>query len=161
ARAAIAAGGGTDATLRLADLLTNARELDEADALLAELAHGDIDDRARVTIAAIRAVTFLWLRGQPADALAVIDRAVQSLADPSLARELNALRLQALLLEGRVDDIIAVVDEQLDAPGLSNEGRAGALIVSVCALLAAGDLHGVIRRCEAGLAIADSSSDAF
>jgi DNA-binding CsgD family transcriptional regulator len=66
-----------------------------------------------------------------------------------------------LLLEGRVNDIIAVVDEQLDAPELSNEARAGALIAGVCAWLAAGDLHGAIRRCEAGLAIADSSSDAF
>jgi DNA-binding CsgD family transcriptional regulator len=161
ARAAIAAGGGTEATLRLADLLTNSRKHDEADALLAELAQGDIDDRARVAIAGIRATTFLWLRGRPAEALAVIEAAAQSLDDPSLARELSALRLHALLLEGRVDDIVRVVDEALDDPELSNEARAGALIAGVCAWLAAGDLHAAIRRCEAGLAIADSSSDAF
>jgi DNA-binding CsgD family transcriptional regulator len=161
ARAAIAAGGGTDATLRLADLLTNSRKHDQADALLAGLAKGDIDDRTRVAIAGIRATTFLWLRGRPADALAVVDRAAESLDDPSFVRELNGLRLQALLLEGRVDEIIRVVDEQLDAPELSNEARAGALIAGVSAWLAAGELHAAIRRCEAGLAIADSSSDAF
>jgi DNA-binding CsgD family transcriptional regulator len=161
ARAAIAAGGGTDATLRLADLLTNSRKHDEADALLADLARSDVDDRTRVAIAGIRATTFLWLRGRAADALAVVDAAVDSLTDPSLARELVALRLQALLLEGRVREIIAVVDDELNAPELSNEVKAGALIAGVPAWIAAGELPTAKKHCEDGLAIADRSSDAF
>jgi DNA-binding CsgD family transcriptional regulator len=161
AQAAIAAGGGTNATLRLADVLTNGGRLAEADALLVELAGGDVDDRTRLTIAAIRATTLLWLQGRAADALAVLDAVLPSLDDASLAYELMSLRLQALLLEGRVVEITVVVDDILATPGLSSEGRMGVLIAGVSAWLATADLDGAIERCEDGLAIAAHSLDAF
>jgi DNA-binding CsgD family transcriptional regulator/tetratricopeptide (TPR) repeat protein len=160
ARAAIAAGSVTDATLRLADVLTNAGQLDEADALLAELATTEIDDRARVTIASIRATSLLWLRARPAEARAVLDAADAALQDRALAQELNALRLHALLLEGRVVDIGAVVDDILGAD-VSYEMKAGALIAGVPAWLTTADFHSAIAHCETGRSIAARSNDAF
>lgn len=161
ARAAVDAGGGTEASLRLVDVLTNGGRLDEADALLASLASTELDDRSRVTIAAIRATSLLWLRGRPADARAILDEAEASVRDRVLTQELTSLRLHALLLEGRVVDIDGVVREVLATEELSFETKAGALIAGVPAWLTTADLEVAITRCEAGLEIAARSSDAF
>jgi DNA-binding CsgD family transcriptional regulator len=161
ARASVAAGGGMEASLRLADVLMNSAQLDQADALLARLAEEANEDRNRVSVASIRATSLLWLQARPGDAAAVLDDAVAMLDDPRHSIDLASLRLQALMLEGRVTDIVAVVADVLDSSLATDETKAGALIPGVASWLATGDLYTAIERCQAGLAIAARSADAF
>ncbi len=85
AQAAVEADGGVAASLRLADLLANGRRLEEAYAVVEAIADADLDDRARIRVASLRATTLLWFLSRPADARRVIEEAVARLSDPTLA----------------------------------------------------------------------------
>jgi DNA-binding CsgD family transcriptional regulator len=161
AEAAVRAGAGVATRLRLADILSNAGRLDEMDSLLAEVATDTIDDRTRVTIAAMRATTLLWLRDRPADARAVIQETLANLHDESCANELWGIRLQVAMQDGYVDEVARAVEHVLDTAAIGDEAISGALVAGVAAWLLGGEFDVAIERCEAGLEHARRSADAF
>src|SRR5262249_42545196 len=76
ARAAVDAGGGVVASLRLADLLANGGRLEEAYEVLEAIDEDElVDDRVRIRVASVRASTLLWFLARPADARKVIEDA--------------------------------------------------------------------------------------
>ncbi|WP_046320776.1 AAA family ATPase, partial [Mycobacterium sp. UM_Kg1] len=75
AQAAVRAGAGPEATFVSAHALSWLGRGDEADALLAKVETGDLDDRERARLAFLRASNMLWTLGQPARAKEIIDAA--------------------------------------------------------------------------------------
>ena len=162
ARAAVDAGGGVTAELRLADLLANGRRIEEAYAVLETIADDDdLDDRARIRVASLRATTLLWFLSRPADARRVIEETVARLRDPSLANELMATRVQAAMQEGCFDEVARLAGLVLDDERASDEVKAGVLVAGVPAWVLTGALDTAIARCETGLEIARRTTNAF
>jgi ATP/maltotriose-dependent transcriptional regulator MalT len=161
ARAAVDAGGGVTASLRLADLLANGRRLDEAYAVLEAIDDDGLDDRARIRVASVRASTLLWFLGRPGDARRVIEQAESRLRDPALARELMATRVQAAMQEGCFDEVARLAGIVLDDEEASNEVKAGVLLAGVPAWLLTGDLETTIARCESAREIVQRTTNAF
>jgi DNA-binding CsgD family transcriptional regulator len=161
ARAAVDAGGGVAARLRLADLLANGRRLEEAYAVLEAVDDEELDDRGRIRVASLRATTLLWFLSRPADARRVIEEAVARLHEPALARELMATQVQAAMQEGCFDEVARLAGLVLDDPDASDEVKAGVLIAGVPAWVLTGALESAIARCEAGLEIARRTTNAF
>jgi DNA-binding CsgD family transcriptional regulator len=161
AKAAVRSGAGMELKLRLADILTNLGRLDEADKLLSTVSAGPLDDRARVAVSSMRATTLVWLHGRPTEALAVLDEAAGKLHDPTRASDLWAIRLQAAMQDGQVDELARTVEHVLDTAVLADEARSGVLVAGVAAWLLAGELDVAFERCTKGLESARRSSDAF
>ncbi len=149
------------ARLRLADLLANGRRLEEAYAALEAIDDDELDDRARIRVALLRATTLLWFLSRPADARRVIEEAVTRLHDPTLARELMATQVQAAMQEGRFDEVARLAGLVLDDTDASDEVKAGVLIVGVPAWILTGELESAVVRCEAGMEIARRTTNAF
>ncbi len=161
ARAAVDSGGGVTASLRLADLLANGRRLEEAYAVLETIDDDDLDDRARIRVASVRATTLLWFLGRPGDARRVIEAAVARLQDPALARELMATRVQAAMQEGSFDEVARLAGLVLDDAEASDEVKAGVLVAGVPAWVLTGAFDTAIARCDAGLEVARRTTNAF
>ncbi len=161
ARAAVDAGGGVVASLRLADLLANGRRLDEAYAVLEAIDDDGLDDRGRIRVASVRASTLLWFLGRPGDARRVIEAAEARLRDPALARELMATRVQAAMQEGCFDEVARLAGVVLDDDEASNEVKAGVLLAGVPAWLLTGSLETAIARCESAADIVQRTTNAF
>ncbi len=66
ARAAVDAGGGVSARLRLADLLANGTHVEDAYEVLSQIDDAQLDDRTRIRVASLRATTLLWFLSRPA-----------------------------------------------------------------------------------------------
>ncbi|WP_235676004.1 LuxR C-terminal-related transcriptional regulator [Mycolicibacter arupensis] len=75
AQAAVRAGAGPESSFVSAHALSWLGRGDEADALLAKVENGDLDDRERARLAFLRASNMLWALGQPARAKEIIDAA--------------------------------------------------------------------------------------
>lgn len=91
-RAAVLAGGGFDARLRLSYVLSWSSRGEEADAELRALAGLARSDAQRVQVALPRAANLFWTQGRTADAETLLDRAEATVTDTAALNVLTAVR---------------------------------------------------------------------
>lgn len=100
ARSAWDAGGGLAAGLLRSSALAELGREDEADGVLAELAHAAATDDDRALIALRRSVHLLWALGRAGEAASVVDEAEAAVHDPNWRDELRAQRANLRALAG-------------------------------------------------------------
>lgn len=154
ARAAYDAGGGPEAGLLLGEVLCEVGEREEGERVLAEAslaaATADLDDgdRVRTQLAITRSDNLFWGLRRHDDAMAVVEEAEASVADPGSRAQLAAQRASFVLMLGRVDDAVSIVVPLLE----SSTGRAfiEASVVAEPALVYAGRALEAIAIAEKG-----------
>ena len=154
ARAAYDAGGGPEAGLLLGEVLCEGGEREEGERVLAEASVAasavDLDDgdRVRTQLAITRSDNLFWGLGRHDDAMAVVEAAEESVADPGSLAQLAAQRASFVLMLGRVDDAVAIVMPILEA----STGRAfiEASVVAEPALVYAGRALEAVAIAEKG-----------
>jgi DNA-binding CsgD family transcriptional regulator len=110
ARAAVDAGGGTEARFLLANAVLWQGRLAEADHHLATLEAADLSDQHRVRVARQRAGLLFWSLDRAADAEGVLRRADALVTDERARLELVGLRSCFLAFQGVIGEAITAAD---------------------------------------------------
>lgn len=157
ARAALAAGGGVEATLMLGEVLGAVGRHAETVELLAGIAADTRTDAQRAIVAKQRADSLFWGLDRLAAADAVLLAAEEELADPAWRQELAGVRATFELLGGRPRDAFAAVEPVLSEP----EGRAfvQAAVVAIPALAISGRTRDAVAVADRALAIRQALGD--
>jgi DNA-binding CsgD family transcriptional regulator len=138
ARIAIAAGGGPVADQALAEALVGQGQAEQAEAILARLALGDVPDAARAALALTRALNLHWGLSRPAEAEAVLTATEAEIADPACRDELACLRAKFLQHAGWCADAVKLASQVFYRPEATGEAVSDSLVVLTQSLTALG-----------------------
>jgi DNA-binding CsgD family transcriptional regulator len=110
-RAALDAGAGAAATIRIAPVLMLAGGPEEAEEHLARIDGDSVDERLRVRLAAARALVLGLGMGRPERAERLLEDAAERTADPALRAELLTQQATGLVYEARFGEARKVIGE--------------------------------------------------
>jgi DNA-binding NarL/FixJ family response regulator len=151
-RAAVASGGGFEARLTLASVLSWRSQGDEAETELAELATLPCTEAQRVTVAMHRSCNLFFPGRRPDAAQEVLAEAEAAVTDPDARAELLAVRAVFDVCLGRPHQAVAAATAALASPALSDLAVAVAAYGLVGGLGALGRVGEVGATAEAGYA---------
>jgi DNA-binding CsgD family transcriptional regulator len=156
ATAAVAAGGGAPATIRLGEALMEEGQREAAEAVLAEVAPllGDVDDRLRYRYASARALSLGRELGRLDDAIAVLEATIPLMADARSRWSLEA-HLAFLLGDcGRLAAARPLAEARLAALEEDPASALTAMVPSALGRTVGGRCHDTLELCEAMFPIA-------
>ncbi|MEV5749349.1 LuxR C-terminal-related transcriptional regulator [Actinoallomurus sp. NPDC052308] len=156
AEAAVAAGGGLDATLMLAEFRIWSAQPEEAAAALALADLADSDEFQRTRYAVNRAINLGWGLGRLDEALRVLDEEAARQPVRELAGLLVSLRAAQQMLGGQWRPAVAVAAELLGGPPLPPPATAQAHGVLVHVRAVTGDVSGARAAADAAMATVDA-----
>lgn len=150
AEAAVAAGGGFEAELILAQTLGQLGLGEESDAALARLAPAAGADRERAAVASSRSENLLFRLGDSERALAALAAGEADIADEAIRAELASKRALLLHAQGRSSEALALARPLLDR--LDGENLLAACFVVATAATLTGEIALALEACERGAA---------
>ena len=157
ARAAVQAGGGFPARLRLARATTGRPQ--EAQRLLEELAAQAGDDSEHAAVALASARNLFWGLDRAGEADAVLCEAEQRVRDVGLRHELRAQRVRLIAGQGDPHAALAAGRPLLDDPAVHQRARTTVALGVVEALFSSGRIDDAVALAEAALPAARDLRD--
>lgn len=148
AEAAVAAGGGFEAELILAQTLGQLGLGDASDAALEQLEQVAADDRERATVVATRSENLVFRLGDTERALAVLEAGEASIGDERILAELASKRALLLHAQGRSTEALAIAQPILEH--LEGENLLAACFVVATAATLTGEIDVSLHACELG-----------
>lgn len=130
-RAAVDAGGGVEARLELANLLTHWHRVAEAEIIFADLERDALDPPSRAALLGTRAFLLAMPANRPREALGILEPLLNELGQ---VPELLACYSTALWRDGRVDEAIGVAQGVLARPGSAMAHAHAALTAGSAAI---------------------------
>jgi DNA-binding CsgD family transcriptional regulator len=154
ARAACEAGGGPPAEYLIGEALAGTGRLAEAELVWETLPTRLATDAERTQLAISRASALYWVRDLPAIADAVLQRARQTVSDPSCSEELALFQAALALYGDSCDDALQHVAGTLERLDAEDRAVLQALLVAAPALLLDGHSDQSIAASVRGLDLA-------
>ncbi|MCO5999480.1 helix-turn-helix transcriptional regulator [Actinoallomurus rhizosphaericola] len=155
AEAAVAAGGGLDAALTLAEFRIWSAQPEEAAAALALADLTGSDELQRTRYAVNRAINLGWGLNRLDEALRVLDEEAARQPVPELAGVLVSLRAAQQMLGGQWRPAVAAAAGLLGGPALPSVAAAQAHGTLVHVRAVTGDVTGARTAAEAAMATVD------